>query len=584
MESPVVIDQRSDYHNNQQNEDDKGFPFDEEDSDDWSDLARTRARLRPGTWGRKRRSPNHTADAYDDFTGSLGDQFNRFPFDNIPAEFREHFPGHWGERYVPQERTAHTTHQEAPQGQPHTQPQQQTAATQTEHPDAEPAGEPVAAKANLPQYGLRNTVPLGQKTPLEPGLVDAEGDRNQRSMSAPPDSRVPPGHQNMGNSAGGYHQSHAEPRHDDGSHSNVRHIPIFVEGRDEPIINKNVDSTANFAESKPSFQPPPPEKEQFFAEREVPMGFTHPPNFSRAFGTPFSKGFRQTPQPFTQQKVFPQTNYTQQAAPPQQGRAQSPKPAPVHHPQQRQEHTAPPPQQNQQQNQQRAPSPPKPQPPPSSNDPISKILSIQKDVLDLMTKVETFKGTKKNKEYIYLDEMLTRNLIKLDDIETEGKENIRLARKEAIRCIQKCIAVLEAKADGGQSKPAEDGESGEITENETNGQHTNEQNNEEMITNEAPTKEANSEGDKTAEVNNPHTTPAPAADAENKEEQSPAKKKLVKKSGKKREKSKDRVEPKKDGEANENSEANSMQVEEKVEERTEEAQTPMEVENATPSQ
>lgn len=48
---------------------------------------------------------------------------------------------------------------------------------------------------------------------------------------------------------------------------------------------------------------------------------------------------------------------------------------------------------------------------------------------------------------MYLDEMLTQNLLKLDTIDTDGKENIKLARREAIRCINKCIGVLEAKAD-----------------------------------------------------------------------------------------------------------------------------------------
>lgn len=45
--------------------------------------------------------------------------------------------------------------------------------------------------------------------------------------------------------------------------------------------------------------------------------------------------------------------------------------------------------------------------------------------------------------------MLTQNLLKLDTIDTEGKENIKQARREAIKCINKCIAVLEAKADSG---------------------------------------------------------------------------------------------------------------------------------------
>lgn len=47
---------------------------------------------------------------------------------------------------------------------------------------------------------------------------------------------------------------------------------------------------------------------------------------------------------------------------------------------------------------------------------------------------------------MYLDEMLTRELIKLDDIETEGKENVRQARKNAIKSIQNSISLLESKA------------------------------------------------------------------------------------------------------------------------------------------
>lgn len=55
-------------------------------------------------------------------------------------------------------------------------------------------------------------------------------------------------------------------------------------------------------------------------------------------------------------------------------------------------------------------------------------------------------GSRQDKEYIYLDEMLTRELIKLDDIETEGRENVRQARKNAIRSIQETISLLETKA------------------------------------------------------------------------------------------------------------------------------------------
>lgn len=64
-----------------------------------------------------------------------------------------------------------------------------------------------------------------------------------------------------------------------------------------------------------------------------------------------------------------------------------------------------------------------------------------------MCAVEQFGGKRGDKDYMYLDEMLTRNLLKLDTIDTNGKESIRLARREAIKCVQASIAVLEAKSD-----------------------------------------------------------------------------------------------------------------------------------------
>lgn len=249
-------------------------------------------------------------------------------------------------------------------------------------------------------------------------------------MSAPPSARPPP---DMSS------QRPEPPPHAD-TPSKVRVIPIHVEGRDEPAVHR----------SEPKKPPTTPhiDRDQYFAEDAAPS-FHHPPYFSRAFDTPSTKAFRQGAQPFTQQKVFPQAAFTRGASP---QRAQSPKPpppeehfvkVPVHH-----EPPAPP-----------APAPPAhrdqtPPPKPSANDPITQILSIQTDVLNLMNEVENFAGCKKDKRYLFLDEMLTRNLIKLDNIETEGKENIRLARREAIKCIQKCIAVLEAKAEQ-NGKPKE---------------------------------------------------------------------------------------------------------------------------------
>lgn len=105
-----------------------------------------------------------------------------------------------------------------------------------------------------------------------------------------------------------------------------------------------------------------------------------------------------------------------------------------------------------------------PQPKPSSHDEIDsapsvddklnadamailKIHNIQKEIQGLMDQVDSFNGTRKDKNYMYIDEMLTQNLLKLDTIDTDGKEKIKQARREAIKCINTCISVLEAKAE-----------------------------------------------------------------------------------------------------------------------------------------
>lgn len=88
---------------------------------------------------------------------------------------------------------------------------------------------------------------------------------------------------------------------------------------------------------------------------------------------------------------------------------------------------------------------------------------VQKEVDALTEQVKQFTGnSRQDKQYMYLDEMLTRELIKLDDIDTEGKENVRQARKQAIKSIQESISLLESKAPVPGQEPA----SNEKTEEE----------------------------------------------------------------------------------------------------------------------
>lgn len=290
-------------------------------------------------------------------------------------------------------------------------------------------------KLTNPTLIQSNTVDLGQKQ--DP--VDDR--RNQRSMSAPPENRNPNQRFvstcnipiNSDTAAGDQHQQQQQqeqgkPQQQHQSRINERVIPIHVEGRDIPVIPKNVHQT---------FTPPPPQPERVFGHK--PSHFTQflnrdPPHIDRPFGSPSEDMFRQPYFGRQPQRPHSPTGINRhQQQPPQQQQQQKQPP---------QQQTPPPPPQQQQQEEQEKPAPP-PQQPKTA---IDHIQAIQRDVLDLMDQVEKFTGKHRDKQYLYLDEMLTRNLLKLDNIDTEGKENIRSARKEAIKCIQKCISILEAKA------------------------------------------------------------------------------------------------------------------------------------------
>lgn len=207
---------------------------------------------------------------------------------------------------------------------------------------------------------------------------------------------------------------------------NVRHIPIFVEGRDQPIINRHIvpdDSFGQPINDQPSFMGGPSLADRV---KHIPVRtFQQNEDFRRTRGpSPTQRNI-----PVHQQNTFPgfRANNEPSYAP---------------------EPTKSGSNQNIQQNHDINATNQNLSSSSVDCDPIIKIQNIQRDVLSLMDKVEHFKGTtKKDREYVYLDEMLTQNLLKLDNIDSEGSENIKHARREAIKCINKCIEVLEAKVD-----------------------------------------------------------------------------------------------------------------------------------------
>lgn len=291
------------------------------------------------------------------------------------------------------------------------------------------------------------------------------------------------------------------------SQQKIRHIPIFVEGRDEPVINKghpepdesranNLNQNQNHqsfnnqnqntsafasAESSSPFQ----QNYQNFARPSMnfnDMGFGHemPTSgsgsiFERAKDFPvrdFFNDMRSSPrrsespintnlqqqqqqQPVrnpsggrqnqSQERTIPvhqgiNRNSATPQRPPSQPRDNPPPPHPIPEPQQQQQQQ-PSQFQSNEGDQNSVPAKQK-----AIEDSIAKIQKIQQSVMDLMARVEQYDGSN-HKEYLYLDEMLTQNLLKLDNIDAEGKENIKNARREAIKCINHLISILEMKKD-----------------------------------------------------------------------------------------------------------------------------------------
>lgn len=344
-------------------------------------------------------------------------EFRRRPF---PSRFQEFGFPEFG-RYFNAEPDFYREAEPAeyqPQEQVHPQPEvqktTQTEATQTE-PITKPPQAPQSERGRKQNIQQSNTVDLGQK---QDPLTE---NRSQRSMSAPPENRtgaqryvssinIPiqrdAGIGDMGARSSSQQQDlPSQPPSTQGQQPKKpteRVIPIHVEGRDEPVIPKNVNQSYT-----------QPEPEQIFGHK--PSHFNQFVNRGGEPHIPPEDMYRQQQQQYQKQQ---QQNFQQQkektppAQQPEQSHSKSPPPKPT---------------------------------------PLDIIQAIQKDVLELMSQVENFKGKPKDKQYLYLDEMLTRNLIKLDNIETEGKDNIRQARKEAIKCIEKCISILEAKANANKA-------------------------------------------------------------------------------------------------------------------------------------
>ncbi|XP_076680581.1 BAG domain-containing protein starvin isoform X2 [Andrena cerasifolii] len=307
-------------------------------------------------------------------------------------------------------------------------------------------------RSQIPQYGLRNTVDIGQHHHNMENLD--KGNRGQRSMSAPPENRQSFSQQQPQQPQGQRYVSRIDitPQHNQSppqqkpqpqqqqqqkpqqQQGNVRHIPIFVEGRDEPVVPRSFDEPHFKREPSPTQFHTPPHFQRPSPFGQSSFGRTQwSPHFQEPFYPP-SSSFEHSPRRQQPAHSFQQPRQQQYAEKQPQQHYEQPKPQQKPQPQQPQPQE--PPQQD----------PPKAKPA-LPKDPLERVALVQQEVDSLAEQVKQYSGNSKtDKEYIYLDEMLTRELIKLDDIETEGRENVRQTRRNAIKCIQATISLLESKA------------------------------------------------------------------------------------------------------------------------------------------
>lgn len=82
----------------------------------------------------------------------------------------------------------------------------------------------------------------------------------------------------------------------------------------------------------------------------------------------------------------------------------------------------------------------------SDNTSLVRVQQVLARVQLFQEDVDEFVGKKTDKSYRYLEELLTKELLELDSVETNGQDIVRQARKEAVQKIQALLDRLEKKA------------------------------------------------------------------------------------------------------------------------------------------
>ena len=255
----------------------------------------------------------------------------------------------------------------------------------------------------------------------------------------------------------------------------VRHIPIFVEGRDEPVAARKTSQPEN---QQPGYRQPSdfyPQNVQKVRSQSVSSpgaGSASVPGFARGGlnlkphqqqaqhpmepTSPLSPPPSDQPIPMGCSDYFVHPTGTEQA--PQKLEPTSPAPIPLgpipmpytsdtvdNNPPAPEVYTIP-------VKIIETPEPPKPEEPKLQQESKelspaeSKLQKIQSEIAEILQRVEKFSGGKRDKEYLFLDDLLTQKLCLLDSIESDGREDIRMMRKDSIKTVNRCLSILDKRA------------------------------------------------------------------------------------------------------------------------------------------
>ncbi|XP_053548634.1 BAG family molecular chaperone regulator 3 [Bombina bombina] len=77
---------------------------------------------------------------------------------------------------------------------------------------------------------------------------------------------------------------------------------------------------------------------------------------------------------------------------------------------------------------------------------VLQVEKILNRVQDLEQAVNSFRGIKNSKNYLVLEEYLTKELLALDSVDPEGRVDVRQARRDGVRKVQNILEALEEKA------------------------------------------------------------------------------------------------------------------------------------------